>query len=80
MLLTFGLLSPNKGIEYVIEALPAILEAASERRLYRARRDASESRSRARASLPAKPGAARRRPRREGARHFLQPLRRRWRN
>jgi glycosyltransferase involved in cell wall biosynthesis len=26
MLLTFGLLSPNKGIEYVIEALPAILE------------------------------------------------------
>src|SRR5882762_5174690 len=25
MLLTFGLLSPNKGIEYVIEALPAIL-------------------------------------------------------
>src|ERR1700741_2965633 len=27
VLLTFGLLSPNKGIEYVIEALPAILEA-----------------------------------------------------
>ena len=26
MLLTFGLLSPNKGIEHVIEALPAILE------------------------------------------------------
>jgi len=26
MLLTFGLLSPNKGIEYVIEALPAILK------------------------------------------------------
>ena len=26
VLLTFGLLSPNKGIEYVIEALPAILE------------------------------------------------------
>ena len=25
VLLTFGLLSPNKGIEYVIEALPAIL-------------------------------------------------------
>jgi glycosyltransferase involved in cell wall biosynthesis len=26
VLLTFGLLSPNKGIEYVIEALPVILE------------------------------------------------------
>jgi len=26
MLLTFGLLSPNKGVEYVIEALPAILK------------------------------------------------------
>lgn len=26
VLLTFGLLSPNKGIEYVIEALPAILD------------------------------------------------------
>lgn len=26
VLLTFGLLSPNKGIEYTIEALPAILE------------------------------------------------------
>src|SRR5690349_22213704 len=26
VLLTFGLLSPNKGIEHVIEALPRILE------------------------------------------------------
>ncbi len=30
VLLTFGLLSPNKGIEYVIEALPAILKQYSE--------------------------------------------------
>ena len=29
VLLTFGLLSPNKGIEYVIEALPAILSRHS---------------------------------------------------
>ena len=27
VLLTFGLLSPNKGIEHVIDALPAILAA-----------------------------------------------------
>ncbi len=26
MILTFGLLSPDKGIEHVIDALPAILE------------------------------------------------------
>ena len=42
VLLTFGLLSPNKGIEYVIEALPAILKENPERRLHRPRSDASE--------------------------------------
>jgi glycosyltransferase involved in cell wall biosynthesis len=30
VMLTFGLLSPDKGIEYVIEALPAIIAAAPE--------------------------------------------------
>ena len=35
VLLTFGLLSPNKGIEYVIEALPAIIEKHPESGLYR---------------------------------------------
>lgn len=30
VLLTFGLLSPDKGIEYVVDALPAILEAYPE--------------------------------------------------
>ena len=43
MLLTFGLLSPNKGIEYVIEALPAILKRASECRLHRPWCDTSQS-------------------------------------
>ena len=37
MLLTFGLLSPNKGIEYVLNALPQIL-AAGGRRASAARR------------------------------------------
>ncbi len=41
VLLTFGLLSPNKGIENVIRALPAILETPSERGLYRFRRNTS---------------------------------------
>ena len=41
VLLTFGLLSPNKGIENVIQALPAILAQAAERGLYRLRSDSS---------------------------------------
>ena len=43
VLLTFGLLSPNKGIEHVIEALPSILALAPECRLYRSGRDAPQS-------------------------------------
>ena len=38
VLLTFGLLSPNKGIEYVLRALPDIIRRISQRRLYRAGR------------------------------------------
>ena len=41
VLLTFGLLSPNKGIENVIHALPQILSQTQECRLHRCRRDAS---------------------------------------
>ena len=37
MLLTFGLLSPNKGIETVIRALPAVVASVSRSRLLRGR-------------------------------------------
>jgi len=40
VLLSFGLLSPNKGIEYVIEALPEIVAHCPKRRIRRPWRDA----------------------------------------
>lgn len=48
VLLSFGLLSPNKGIELVLKALPAILAKFS---VHRARRHASERTARARRGL-----------------------------
>ena len=53
MILTFGLLSPDKGIEYVIDALPAILARHPGHRLHRARRDPSARQGAARRDLPA---------------------------
>jgi glycosyltransferase involved in cell wall biosynthesis len=41
VILTFGLLSPDKGIEYVVDAPPAILAAHPETIYVVARRDAS---------------------------------------
>ena len=38
MVLTFGLLSPNKGIEYMLRALPEVVKTCRTG-LYRARRD-----------------------------------------
>ena len=41
VIMTFGLLSRDKGIEHVIDALPAILAVAPRHHLHRARRHAS---------------------------------------
>ena len=64
MLLTFGLLSPNKGIEYVLERAAGDPRGISGRGLHRAGRDASESVAGTGRGLPARPGAAGRRPNR----------------
>ena len=61
VLLTFGLLSPNKGIENVIRALPAILAQASECGVYRLRSDASAYPAARRRALPRRVAGAGRR-------------------
>ena len=52
VLLTFGLLSPNKGIENVIRALPAIFDGTSECRVYRLGSNASPYSAARRRTLP----------------------------
>ena len=74
MLLTFGLLSPNKGIEHVLNALPQIVAEFPERRLHRAGRDASERIARTGRGLPPEPRTARQEEQSAEERHFLQPL------
>ena len=53
VLLSFGLLSANKGIENVIAALPAILAQASERGLHHRRRNPSPRQAARRRNLSA---------------------------
>ena len=56
--LTFGLLSPNKGIEHMLRAVPAVLEEFPELRLHRAGGDPPQPDPRARRELSDQPGAA----------------------
>ena len=49
VILTFGLLSPSKGIETVIDAMPGIVESLPERRLCHPRRNPSQPHPRIRA-------------------------------
>ena len=57
VLLTFGLLSPNKGIEYVLRALPEVIARVPELGLHRAGRHAPQPGARAGRELPLEPGA-----------------------
>ncbi len=72
VLLTFGLLSPNTGIEHVLKALPEILAEFPQRRLHRAGCHSSQPGARARRGLPGQPGAAGQEEQGPPARHFLQ--------
>ena len=76
VLLTFGLLSPNKGIEYVLNALPHILAEFPERCLYCPGRHPSQRTTRAWRSLPAQPRNPCQKEQTREERHLLQPVRR----
>ena len=75
VIFTFGLLSPDKGIEHVIDALPAILARYPEHGLRRPRRYPSTCQRALRGKLPRKPRASGTRTRGGIERDLSQPFR-----
>ncbi len=75
VILTFGLLSPDKGIEHVIDALPAILDPLPGHGLHRARRHAPAREGAPRRNLPPHAREPRQEPRRRFEHHLPQPVR-----
>jgi len=75
VLLTFGLLSPNKGIEYVLNALPHIL-AEFPNVVYIVLGATIQRTTRAWRSLPAQPRNPCQKEQTREERHLLQPVRR----
>ena len=59
IILTFGLLSPNKGIETMLDAMPANHQILPERHLCRSRRHSSEPRAATGRDLSRQPDGAR---------------------
>ena len=76
VILTFGLLSPNKGIEVMIDAMPSILERRADTVVCRTRRNASESGSRPGRGVSQQTDEAGPRTWRRGPRCVPRPLRR----
>ncbi len=75
VVLTFGLLSPNKGIEMMLRAMPAILREFPDFVYIVLGATAPEPPARAGRALPDQPGAAGQGAGHQAERHLLQPVR-----
>ena len=76
VILTFGLLGPSKGLENMIEALPADYEETSRRGVHRLGRDPPRRARPLRRGVPPRPATPRQRARRRQAHQVVQQVRR----